>query len=564
MTFLFTVCRYDLCDDIEIIDVPGDHYSILRQEEDDMQLITLSLKAILGDAGWTQAVPIGTGVAGYGERAIPYDAEEEGEDLEDSEYSRQLEAVGCIDPLMKRHMAQTLAPIAELQADGILSAIIQQPGLLPFNAAAKSLLLTDIERDISPLPSYGSDEEDQWRPWAELSTNEGGETPSERDGGSGAATPTASSRDPEYLLPEGTHHPAPRTQHRSRRRAGESSSSSPSLPLEVIEPCRPEDEDQKKDETVLIFCSDANGGVNGLDNLLNSLEIPVFVSTLPLNNYLWEIESMKDLGAIVAKTSERVVLQRRPNAKLIVGGTGFGGVVAIETAFSLFERKKQSVPVLLFDGLYSIKEQHRTLFWMGHRTKSEVDKWAQTAAQLYPLAVNAQQNGREILSLPGFAARLHQLEFSEALDWLSQFKPQEQDIADWDRIIHSMLVRLEYYRNLSDQYRPEYHVPGEVVLFSDPWEDRISGSLCTGGNAGVWTNIRAAALPVDVYHLPANFPVSGTTCWVACRYIEAVADRLVAQDWVPGGSSTPLIERQTYSSESKEDVRSEDDEEQKE
>ena len=49
-------CWYDLCEECEVIDIPGDHFSILRQDLGDMNLIVTALKQKLAPFGWTEAV----------------------------------------------------------------------------------------------------------------------------------------------------------------------------------------------------------------------------------------------------------------------------------------------------------------------------------------------------------------------------------------------------------------------------------------------------------------------------------------------------------------------------
>ena len=50
------MCWADLCDDLQVVDVPGDHFSLLRQEPADMALLVTSLKAHLGACGWAESV----------------------------------------------------------------------------------------------------------------------------------------------------------------------------------------------------------------------------------------------------------------------------------------------------------------------------------------------------------------------------------------------------------------------------------------------------------------------------------------------------------------------------
>lgn len=50
------VCWWDLCDDLEVIDVPGDHFSLLRQDPRDMVVIVAALKSKLGAFGWGETL----------------------------------------------------------------------------------------------------------------------------------------------------------------------------------------------------------------------------------------------------------------------------------------------------------------------------------------------------------------------------------------------------------------------------------------------------------------------------------------------------------------------------
>ncbi|CAD7696942.1 unnamed protein product, partial [Ostreobium quekettii] len=50
------VCWVDLCQDLEVVDVPGDHFSLLRQEPKDMSIIVNALKRKLIPLGWKEQV----------------------------------------------------------------------------------------------------------------------------------------------------------------------------------------------------------------------------------------------------------------------------------------------------------------------------------------------------------------------------------------------------------------------------------------------------------------------------------------------------------------------------
>jgi thioesterase domain-containing protein len=49
-------CWYDVCADLRVVDVPGDHFSLLRQDLEDMSVIVRALKVALAPFGWDEAV----------------------------------------------------------------------------------------------------------------------------------------------------------------------------------------------------------------------------------------------------------------------------------------------------------------------------------------------------------------------------------------------------------------------------------------------------------------------------------------------------------------------------
>jgi hypothetical protein len=48
--------RYSRCSDLEVIDIPGDHFSILRQDDRDMNVIVTALKQKLAPFGWHEVL----------------------------------------------------------------------------------------------------------------------------------------------------------------------------------------------------------------------------------------------------------------------------------------------------------------------------------------------------------------------------------------------------------------------------------------------------------------------------------------------------------------------------
>ena len=46
------LCWAPLCKDLQVVDVPGDHFSLLRQDEKDMSIIVDALQMVLSAFGW--------------------------------------------------------------------------------------------------------------------------------------------------------------------------------------------------------------------------------------------------------------------------------------------------------------------------------------------------------------------------------------------------------------------------------------------------------------------------------------------------------------------------------
>ena len=46
------LCWASLCKDLQVVDVPGDHFSLLRQDEKDMSIIVDALQMVLSAFGW--------------------------------------------------------------------------------------------------------------------------------------------------------------------------------------------------------------------------------------------------------------------------------------------------------------------------------------------------------------------------------------------------------------------------------------------------------------------------------------------------------------------------------
>ena len=46
------LCWAPYCSDLQVVDVPGDHFSLLRQDEKDMSIIVDTLQMVLSAFGW--------------------------------------------------------------------------------------------------------------------------------------------------------------------------------------------------------------------------------------------------------------------------------------------------------------------------------------------------------------------------------------------------------------------------------------------------------------------------------------------------------------------------------
>jgi hypothetical protein len=204
-------------------------------------------------------------------------------------------------------------------------------------------------------------------------------------------------------------------------------------------------------------------------------------------------------------------------------------------------------PILLFDGLGTILEHLEALFWMEDEEDEALDDVAQTAVALHPTMVQARDHGKGVLTKEGFAARLHSLQtFEGQLDWIASHRPPRMSEADWDGKIHGLLSRLTYFRSLANSHFPTRHCPGECILLAGHMEDRLGGSMMQeGGPGGCWRSIAAACMPVDVFNMPLGACLGEelgerAADWVAAGLVEAVIDRAIVENWVPGGAAPPV------------------------
>jgi thioesterase domain-containing protein len=101
-------CWYNRCDDLRIVDVPGDHFSLLRQDIEDMNVLVTALKMCLGPFGWAETL----------KREDKPAYEVSSEEIQDID--AYLRKMGVKDPSLRQRL-ETAMPYAS--ADGVDSAL---------------------------------------------------------------------------------------------------------------------------------------------------------------------------------------------------------------------------------------------------------------------------------------------------------------------------------------------------------------------------------------------------------------------------------------------------------
>jgi len=448
---------YPMCDDLEVIDVPGDHFSLLRQDDADLNLIVNQLKLKLAPFGWTETIK-------RDNRKYTMNASEI------ANIDAYLAGMGVNDPNLRKRL-ETALPYSggEAAVGAALAETAAVEAIIPLNASARS----------------------------------------------GRAPP---------------------------------------------------------DMPALIVCCDANGTVGGLDSLFAGLEMPCFAVRLPLDDALWDAGDVPELAALCLKSIKKRMAASASNAsnggevkrRMLAAGVGFGGVVAHELALQFHKLEveamknktkdqKDTVPnndnlaallsrvgepsLALFEGLHTVEAPNDTLNWLP-LVESREDV-CQAATLLYPMIKDAA--GRGTPSREAFAVRLASLpDFDSQLDYIGSFRPADGDISqvDWDSRVHTLLLRLAYYKSICRSYTPKVDI-GHVVVFVRDYEDRMQELADNGhlevpnggrGPSGSWLAISNSISGndgtgggddnsgVEVRLLPS----SGTTAsnWVASHQTE--------------------------------------------
>lgn len=123
-------CWYARCEDLRVVDVPGDHFSLLRQDSEDMTVLVTALKMALGQFGWTETV----------QREDKPAYAVEAEEIQDID--AYLRKMGVKDSALRQRLEASM-PYASSEDVG--SALAKKSGeggapVVPLNAAAVQLL----------------------------------------------------------------------------------------------------------------------------------------------------------------------------------------------------------------------------------------------------------------------------------------------------------------------------------------------------------------------------------------------------------------------------------------
>lgn len=389
-------CWYTRCEDLRVIDVPGDHFSLLRQDIEDMNVLVTALKMVLGPFGWAETL----------KREDKPAYEVSSEEIQDID--AYLRKMGVKDPSLRQRL-ETAMPYAS--ADGVDSAL----------AAASS----GATQAVAPMNAPAKQ--------------------------------------------QATHH------------------------------------DGSENVPCLVVCCDANGTLGGLEDILGSLDLPVFVVRVPANNdELWESADVPELATVAVKSLQRAL---PPSAReLILSGVGFGGVLAHEIALQLDAVSDRVAAFALFEGCHVVTNPASTLNWLF--TREQRNEICQAGAAVYPAIVAAK--GADAPSIDAFVARLASIKGFEAqLDYVASFKPREEPSVAWDKRIDDALARYGYFKTITDSYAPSDVFPGQTLVFADPVCASGNG-LAQGGPGGVWNNIRFLVQPASIHTLTSPTK-TGTT-----------------------------------------------------
>lgn len=408
-------CWYTRCDDLRVVDVPGDHFSLLRQDIEDMNVLVTALKMVLAPFGWAETL----------KREDKPAYEVSSEEIQDID--AYLRKMGVKDPSLRQRL-ETAMPYAS--ADGVDSAL----------AAA-------------------------------------------------ASGPT------QAVVPIN----APAKQQATHQNIHDGSDNAPCL----------------------VVCCDANGTLGGLEDILGSLDLPVFVVRVPANNEeLWESADVPELATVAVKSLQRALPPSE--RELILSGVGFGGILAHEIALQVDAVSDRVAAFALFEGCHVVTNPASTLNWLS--TREQRNEICQAGAAVYPAVVAAE--GADAPSIDAFVARLASINGFEAqLDYVASFKPKEEPSVSWDNRIDDALARYGYFKTITDSYAPSDVFPGQTLVFADPLCASGNG-LAQGGPGGVWNTIKFLVQPASIHALSSPTGTGTALSPSAQRAVASVAASL--------------------------------------
>jgi thioesterase domain-containing protein len=139
-------CWYDRCHDLRVVDVPGDHFSLLRQDLEDMTVIVTALKMALGPFGWSETLR-------REDKPAYAVSSEEIQDID-----AYLTKMGVKDPGLRRRLEAAL-PYSSEQGVGSAAAAAAEP-VVALSSAARAALAPPGARAAgaaAPPPAQGGD-----------------------------------------------------------------------------------------------------------------------------------------------------------------------------------------------------------------------------------------------------------------------------------------------------------------------------------------------------------------------------------------------------------------------
>lgn len=420
-------CWYERCLDLRVIDVPGDHFSLLRQDLEDMNILVTGLKTVLGPFGWSETISR--------EDKPQYSVSAN----EIRDIDSYLKKMGVDDPGLRRRLEVAMPYATE---EGVGSA---------FTGSSKD--------QISAINRAG-------KAWQEQT-------------GSGDV------------------------------------------------------------EALLIVCCEANGTLGGLETIFSNVDIPAFAVHLPQDNLLWEAPDLNELATVAMKALQRTIPMNKP---VVVGGVGFGGLLAHELALHLDGLNDNVCTLALFEGLYTIKDNTQVSQLLSE--EAAVDT-CQAAVALYPLILETM--GPKAPPLDEIVIRLAETPaFDEQLDYLASFRPENLSVAEWDIKVDVTLSRLGYYKTVSDSYSPVDIFPGQSLVFSSSEVisqisemDHEDAAHIINGPNNVWEPIRFLVQPVTFHYLNRKDHHAAST--LTRHILEAIWRRKDAEQRATGVSALPLM-----------------------